>query len=347
MISNKIVFHPLFFVTLISLLLFWACSKPTKHHFDPQPPQESNYDDGGPSWSPDGRYIAYEHHGIDNDQWFRHGSYSIWVYDLQLHRYGFLVGPAFNPRWSPDGSILAFRWGHEIYFYYMATGAVRQVTNLGREIYLFRWSGNGQYICADYGHFWLIDSTGTIVRTIQPFDGVITGWAAGSDANWTASCDSILTLGGFVANTWGIYIIDSLGNLIHTILTRQLYTESIHYLAWSPRRNKFAADYDASINGHSYSDLRIYRIDGTLDRIISVDAGQGEWSPDGTWLVFRKYTFMGDNPNPYVIDYGRVTLWVCDSHGHMMKELLGWPQQGYDSTMFGGGYNWYTDTHNP
>jgi Tol biopolymer transport system component len=346
MISSRYQILQIFVLMGLSFLLL-VCSNPSKPDNNIPPVEEINFMDGWPSWSPDGRYIAYMHVALDWDELQRFGSRSIWVYDRQLRRYGFLVGPGMFPRWNPDGTILAFNGGGEIFFYYMESGTVRQVTRLGREIFTFHWSGNGNYVCADAGHFWLIDSTGRIARTIRPSNGVDTGWAAGSEANWTPSCDSILTLGGFYENYWSIFIIDSIGNLINTVLTRELYSEAISDLAWSPRRNRFAANYQVEINARIYNDLRLYRMDGSLERIISEQAGMADWSPDGRRIVYQKYTWMGDNPDPNSIDYSRVTIWESDPHGWTKHELMGWPQQGYDSTMFGGGYNWVTDTHGP
>lgn len=337
----------IFILMIIVFGLFTRCSEPTKHSEEPIPPDPPNYSEGYPSYSPDGRYLAYDHEAINYSQMMKYGQFSIWVYDRQSRHHGFLVGPGMFPRWNPDGSILAFNWGNEIFFYYLESGTVRQITNLGREIFTFHWSGNGDYICADAGHFWLIDSTGGITKTIKPINGTDTGWAAGSEANWTITGDSILTIGVFNTTHWSIVVIDSLGNLISTVLTRELYSEVINYLTWSPRRNRFAANYQVDIGNQIYSDIRIYRMDGSVDGIIDEDAGMADWSPDGSKIAYQKYTWMGDNPDPWGIDYGRITIWEADSHGRFKHELMGWPQQGYDSTMFGGGYNWATDTHAP
>jgi len=284
--SNKIVFHPLFFVTLISLLIFWACSKPTKHHFDPQPPEETNCSDGYPSYSPDGRYLAYDHHALDTDQMFRFGSFSIWVYDLQLRRYGFLVGPGMFPRWSPDGSIVAFNWGHEIFFYYMATGTVKQVTELGREIYIFRFTPDGTRLCATYTDILLIDTSGNVSKIIYPYDGENVGWGGGADANWSTSEESLLVTGSFTRGIWGAVLIDSFGLLLNSILVPQSEGEEISFICWSSHRYRFAADYLTTADDHLYSDLRIYRMDGTLERIIAEDGG---WKGVSLLLIFGHF----------------------------------------------------------
>jgi Tol biopolymer transport system component len=340
-------FKFIFILMIIVFGLFTRCSEPTKHSGEPVPPNPPNYSEGYPSYSPDGRYLAYDHEAINYDQMMKYGQFSIWVYDRQSRHHGFLVGPGMFPRWSPNSSILAFNWGNEIFFYYMETGTVRQVTNLGREIFTMRFTPDGTRLCVTYADILLIDTTGRVAKTIRPFDGQDTGWGIGSDANWSTTGESLLVTGSFVRGIWGAVLIDSFGTLFNEILIPALHNEQVSYIAWSPHRNKFAANYQVDVGNQIYSDIRIYRMDGSVDGIIDEDAGMADWSSDGSKIAYQKYTWMGDNPDPWGIDYGRITIWETDSHGRFKHELMGWPQQGFDSTMFGGGYNWATDTHAP
>lgn len=332
-------------VTGLSVFLL-DCSNPSGP--DNKPPVEAiNLMEGWPSWSPDGRYIAFSHDALTMDEGLRYGASSIRVYDCESHRFGFLVGPGFNPRWNPDGSILAFNWGNEIFFYYMSTGVVRQVTNLGRDIFTMRFTSDGTRLCVSYSDILLIDTSGHISKTIRPFNGQDTGWGCGSDANWSTTGESLLVTGSFIRGNWGVILIDSFGSLFNQIINPQLHNEQLSDIAWSPRRNRFAANYRVQVDNTLYADLRLYRMDGSVETIIAENAGMADWSPNGTRIAYQKFTWMGDNPDSNSIDYSRVTIWIADPHGWMNYELLGWPQRGFDSTMFGGGYNWLTDTHAP
>jgi Tol biopolymer transport system component len=327
-------------------LLSLVCSNPSRP--DNRPPvEEINFMEGWPSWSPDGRYITYTHDAANWDEGLRFGSRSIWIYDCITKHHGFLVGPGLFPRWNPDGSIIAFNCGSEIFFYYMETGTVRQVTNLGREIFTMRFTPDGTRLCVTYADILLIDTTGRVAKTIRPFDGQDTGWGIGSDANWSITGESLLVTGSFVRGIWGAVLIDSFGGLLSNIINPQQLNEQVSDIAWSPRRNQFAANYQVDIGNQIYNDIRIYRMDGSVETIISEQAGMADWSPDGSKIVYQQFTWMGDNPDPNSIDYSRVTIWETDSHGRFKHELMGWPQQGFDSTMIGGGYNWATDTHAP
>ena len=63
-------------------------------------------DERDPSWSPDGKFIAYSYKAATSSD------YDIWIHDVaQATDYPLLARPAnldFRPRWSPDGSTIAF-----------------------------------------------------------------------------------------------------------------------------------------------------------------------------------------------------------------------------------------------
>jgi Tol biopolymer transport system component len=145
-----------------------------------------------------------------------------------------------------------------------------------------------------------------------------------------------------------VILIDTLANLLdYVVIAEDNWFGAGTYPSWSPDRSRFLLNVSYEVDNHSYSDFRMYTIDGVLERILADSAGTGEWSPDGSKIVFQKYTWMGDNPFPGDPDYGRVTVWICNPDGSDMQELLGWPQPPPDTTMFDGGYNWVTDTYDP
>ncbi len=336
------------FMIAFAILVTISCSKPTDENIGPPytgPPPPL---DGWASWSPDGRYIAYLHNALDNLEGERCGPQSIWMYDTQTGHYGFFVGPGLFPEWSPNSNILAFQFAHEIFFYYPETRSVRQVTNLGEELFTFGWSGDGRYLiyCSTYRGepgCWVIDTLGNVIRDILPQDSM---YHHGGWVDWAPSIDKLIWTIGDCFGLMNILIIDTLGNITDEVITDESEWLSVYSPAWAPDETKFAfhiafKTHDGQIKG----DLRIYSVEGQLYMILSQEAGEADWSPDGSTIVFQKYTWMAPSPNPMLEpDIGRVTLWVSNADGTDMHELLGWPQEGFDSTIFDGGYNWLTDT---
>ncbi len=337
------------FMLLVMALfpLIMSCSKSTKPT-PPQPPAERVWlVEGWADWSPDGRYIAYTRPPRTWDEYMRWGSASIWVYDMTTQHFGLVICPGEFPRWSPDGSILAFIWGG-IIFYYPESGMVRHITPPLEVIAGFDWSPDGTRLLLGNGDGMIIDTSGNELRHLFPWDGSNGGWRGAGVGEWSRLGGHILIPTETTTNISGILVVDTLGNIIDTVTMGQRSQQGFEYAAWSPDESNIAVNYVDEVDNHDYNDLRIYTINGDLGRILSLDAGMADWSPDGSKIVFQKYTFMGHTPAPMIEpDYGRTTVWVSNADGSDMYELLGWPQTGHDSTMFDGGYNWANGTHAP
>jgi len=118
----------------------------------------------GPSWSPDGTFIAYTSNSS--------GNFDIWVKQVG-------GGPAIqvtkspaddtNPDWSPDGSKIVFRSTREgggIYLIPALGGNARRISSTG---YQPKWSPDGEYILITtepgIGHF---EGRWSPVRVITP-----------------------------------------------------------------------------------------------------------------------------------------------------------------------------------
>jgi Tol biopolymer transport system component len=340
--------RPVWILWLLCILA--ACSdKGTK---PPGPPVEPiHLVEGYPSWSPDGRYIYYMRPCRDTIEWNSYGPTSIWAYDITSRHYGFLVGPAINSKSNPDGTILAFNWHWTLFFYYFQTRTVRQVTQ-GFDVTAFDWSPSGNRLIIGLGEGAIIDTLGNIiVPALLPWDGSHGGWRGLELGDWfeenrilVASND--LSYSGRTA----ILVIDTLGQIIDTVIMDDNPSNSFGYPAISPDQSKVAASYlFTTDHGRTNIDVRLFGREGNLLGIISPpDSWMGQWSPDGATIALTKYTWMGDNPDSiFDSDYGRTTVWICNPDGSDMQELLGWPQPAPDSTMFDGGYNWVTDIYAP
>lgn len=311
----------------------------------PEPPVEPiNIIDGWPSWSPDGRYIYYDHDARNLDELERYGQLSIWAYDTQTGHIGFLVGPGMFAKSNRQETILAFDWGWNLFFYYFDSRTVRQVTH-GIEAIEFNWSPSGKSLIISPGDGILIDTLGNIYAHLIPWDRSNAGWLGGWDGDWFSE-NRILIMSDDSLSRTGLLIIDTLGQVIDTVTIEENPRFDFRYPSISPDQSRIVVVYIYIADDSSTeSDLRMFDRDGVL--VTTIDGANGRWSPDGSKIVYQHYTWMGENPFPFDPDYSRITPWLCNADGSDPHELLGWPQPPPDTTMFGGGYNWLTDTYGP
>jgi len=331
----------IFFIgILISGIAFFACSKPSRHDPPKDPgPIIENVLEGWASWSPDGRYIAYSRSSRDEEEFIRYGPTSIWVYDFQTAKYGFLVGPGNFPEWSPDGTILAFEYGYNIGFFYLQERTIRQVTHTGG-IAVFGWSPRGDQLLVNRQGCWIVDTLGNQIRNVAPMDSTPGFWQTIQSSDWGPSGDKILISRKNSITIFDIITVDTLGNFLQTLASDPDW-QACDGLNWSPDAMRFTASVSYFGTDRNPEEVRVYDIPSQSFNIISDPAGMGEWSPDGTQIAHQKYTWMAPSPDSSLLpDIGRVTVWVSNADGSNAHELLGWPQVGFDSTMFGGGYSW-------
>ena len=131
-----------------------------------------------PSWSPDGRTIAF--------QSYRDGAWRIWTVGADGAGLKAVTSGPFDdrePHWSPDGARVAFssdRSGnYDIWILERATGAVRQITTHAGNDFFPSWSPDGRQIA--------------FVSTRADAPGVYTISVEGSERLITASKGSIGT----------------------------------------------------------------------------------------------------------------------------------------------------------
>ena len=302
------------------------------------------YFDGWPSWSPDGRYIAFSHNALSWDEASRYGQYSIWLYDLQENKYGFFVGPGTFPKWNPDGSILAFNVSNQIYFYYIALRKVRRVTTSGG-IFIFNWSDDGSKLITNYsGGCWLIDTLGNFYRNVSP-DSTPEFWSTVQGATWVPGRDEIFLSRADATTDISLIIVDTLGTILREIFRLDGGWDFANYPAWSRDGRYFAIYMNGDLGGSFHSELQIRAADGRLMVAMPDVGSQPTWSPDGHSIAYTRRTWMAPSPDSmWYPDLYRINIWLSASSGYLHRELLGWPPEGYDSTLFDGGYRWPEDS---
>ena len=106
---------------------------------------------GDPQISPDGRTIAYTRHS--NDIMTDHARSAIWLVDVSSGQHRPLLagsGSYFSPRWSPDGSRLAYVAADganpQLYVRWMASGESARITGLPDSPSGLAWSSDGRRI---------------------------------------------------------------------------------------------------------------------------------------------------------------------------------------------------------
>jgi len=124
---NKIVVIQNLFIWVLLFGLFVSCGLLDGEKIEPRPTVELQRDEA-PSWSPDGRFIAYNHYDPAPKENESH--YSLRLINLSTSEDRLIVdGFALNPDWSPDGQWIAFNSG-DLYKVHPDGTELLQITNL-------------------------------------------------------------------------------------------------------------------------------------------------------------------------------------------------------------------------
>jgi serine/threonine protein kinase/Tol biopolymer transport system component len=189
--------------------------------------------DANPSWSPDARRIAYDNRADQGAvDWTQAGAftgdYEIRILDVrsgQIQR----LAKGFNPAWSPDGDLITFVNGGDIYAIRPDGSGLRQLTDTVAIEESPDWAPDGRSIVyARDGDLFLMNRTGTRVTTLFASAGetyaVQPAWSP--DGRWIVY--------GLVTETERnqLWVI-SLGGT-----ERHYVTEGRGFVDWQPRREK-------------------------------------------------------------------------------------------------------------
>ena len=272
--------------------------------------------DGSPSWSPDGRHIAFVSHLDERD-----GNWEIYVMGSDgsnLTRLTDHPADDVSPSWSPDGRYIAFvseRAGNfELYVMDSDGSNLRRLTDHPADDRSPSWSPDGRHIAfvserAGNFELYVMDSDGSNLRrlTDHPADDRSPSWSP--DGRHIAFVSER-------AGNFELYVMDSDGN--------------------NPRRltDDPAGDYDPSFSpdGRHIAfvserdgnrELYVMRSDGSNPVRLTHHAawdGSPSFSPDGHHIVFDS----GRDGKIYVMELGEEGGEIAATDGLEVADYTTW-----------------------
>jgi dipeptidyl aminopeptidase/acylaminoacyl peptidase len=276
--------------------------------------------------SPDGGRILYTRSRVDarDDAW----DSEIWIMDADGGRQRFLIeGSA--PRWSPDGSRIAFMAPDEddrpqIHVRWMdAEGAVSQVTRTEETPSGFRWSPDGESLA--FTMFVPDEDRWSVDLPPRP-----------EGAEWTAPprvVDRVhyrMDRTGFLDDgTYHLFVVPAVGGSARQLTTGEGVVGDLFVGL------RFGASFDWTPDGReivfsgllgedwdrAYQDLRIYAVNVQNRAVRRVTSEPGIWtgpvvSPDGRWIAFSGTPRTDDT-------YRAASLYLIASDGSGRRLLSG------------------------
>ena len=231
----------------------------------------AGYGDGYPSWSPDGKRIAFERDHIDSNSFAVDGS----VYtmgadssDLRLWAPGGL-----DPLWSPSGKQILFvtTTGHDNFWNVIGADRKTRPAVLTWETRDASWSPDGRHIVIGMWHGGLdvVNADGTDPRNVTHESADWVAWSP--DGRRIAFSDEDAS-----GISTGLVVVGADGRgrrlVVHGRATAP---------AWSPDATRLA--YVGS-NG-----VGVVNADGSGRKWVPISfsfANTPAWSPDGAWIAF-------------------------------------------------------------
>jgi Tol biopolymer transport system component len=272
-------------------------------------------DDWFPSWSPDGKKIAF----ITQSGW---SDWGISTMDAngKNRRELIEINTFYTPSWSPDGKRIVFSWdnfGHGDYVCIMdADGRNQSNLSYFGGAQSPSWSPDGQSIAFScyqgtrYNPYPLNDNFDICVMNTdgENLQNLTSTPTCEADPSWSPDGQSI-AFSRYQGN-WDIYIMDSDGNNQRNLTNSP--EDDGEDPSWSPdgMNIAFQANQDISLS-YSYHKICVMDKDGRnrrdLVNIADWNACHPSWSPNGKKIAFSFYHYSDDKgyviQDIYTVDY--------------------------------------------
>lgn len=286
----------------ICLIFFFGLFTYSCNTTEPDPIVENPRDEA-PTWSPDGRFIAYHHYNPDADD----TTYPTGLYILDLEtgtKEQLIAGPAFNPDWGPDGEWIVFDSG-DIFKIRPDGSDLIQITNHGSAFFP-RWSPDGNTL--SYNRSGSQEVVGIWFFHLQDSSYTQFGFGA-SPADWSTNGQQIVYEGTKGDSNGGNQIWKADTSASNKIQLTANDFATNRSPSWSP--NGEWITWEVSYKGHEFGVWLMNANGHGQHKLIKQEGVAPSWSPDSEKIVFSKPSNKED----------KMVLWIINRDGSELTQI--------------------------